>query len=417
MLANKDTVCLKKRISSLFTLAFSILLIFSFISCTGDADSSESGTSKISEKLVIVFHLPNGLGDNSYMDILAYGIHKAAVENNLLVYDVTPDSMGEVAIENMQKVFASYREIIGAEENADVSVLFIFANEGYLDLLRLKEEFGEYLSSAENPFTYLLFESEEIPVDSASLDEENDLSVLSTVYMPLYGASYLAGKASKELLSSKTNPRVITLLANDYMRPQVDGMMGFSAGYGRPYDGTTDLIYNYYDAEKQEVEAIKTLDFIVETINSQAENGDIYGFNSQDTAYLLAYNNDFNPFDLYFPICGGSIHGLLRYNRERGKKSFYTVGMDSDMSGYTSQVPFSVVRHVDKAAELCIKQWLKDGKIPHFQRLGLEEGYTELVVSGGYEKLSETVANNLSEAIEMEKKFYENQDENSESGI
>ena len=66
---------------------------------------------------------------------------------------------------------------------------------------------------------------------------------------------------------------------------------------------------------------------------------------------------------------------------------------------------------------LCIKQWLKDGKIPHFQRLGLEEGYTELVVSGGYEKLSETVANNLSEAIEMEKKFYENQDENSESGI
>ena len=240
MLANKDTVCFKKRISSLLNLAFLILLIFSYLSCSDDAVSSESVSPKISEKLVIVFHLPNGLGDNSYTDILTYGIHKAAIENNLLVYDVTPDNMNEDAISKMQKVFASYREIIGAEENADVSVLFIFANEGYLDLLSLKEEFGKYLSSRESPFTYLLFESEEIAVDSYSLDEENDLSVLSTVYMPIYGVSYLAGKASKELLSSKTNPRVITLLANDYMRPQIDGMMGFLAGYGRPYDGTTD---------------------------------------------------------------------------------------------------------------------------------------------------------------------------------
>lgn len=416
MLANKDTVCFKKRISSLLNLAFLILLIFSYLSCSDDAVSSESVSPKISEKLVIVFHLPNGLGDNSYTDILTYGIHKAAIENNLLVYDVTPDNMNEDAISKMQKVFASYREIIGAEENADVSVLFIFANEGYLDLLSLKEEFGKYLSSRESPFTYLLFESEEIAVDSYSLDEENDLSVLSTVYMPIYGVSYLAGKASKKLLSSKTNPRVITLLANDYMRPQIDGMMGFLAGYGRPYDGTTDSIYNYYEAEKQEVETIKNLDLIVETIYSSAEAGDIYGFNSQDIAYKIAYNDNFNHFDLYFPICGGSIHGLLRYNREWGKDSFYTVGMDSDMSMYSSQVPFSVVRHVDKAAELCIKQWL-DGKIPHFQRLGLEEGYTELVISKGYEKLSQTVEKNLSEAIEMEKKFYENQDENSESGI
>ena len=87
------------------------------------------------------------------------------------------------------------------------------------------------------------------------------------------------------------------------------------------------------------------------------------------------------------------------------------------MSMYSSQVPFSVVRHVDKAAKLCIKQWVADGKIPHFQRLGLEEGYTELVISKGYEKLSQTVAENLSDAIRMENEFYENQDKNSESGI
>lgn len=413
MLANKDTVCFKKRISSLLNLAFLILLFFSFLSCSEDAVSSESGSPKISEKLVIVFHLPDGLGDNSYTDILTYGIHKAAIDNNLLVYDVIPDDMENDAISKMQKVFASYREIIGAEENAEISVLFIFANEEYLGLLRLKDKFGEILSSTENPFTYLLFESMEITPDSYLLDEDSDLSVVSSVYVPIYGASYLAGKATKELLSSKRNPRVITLLANDYMESLNDGLQGFAQGYGKSDD---TYIFNYYDTERQEASAITQLDFLGETINNQAAGGDIHGFNSQDIAYKIAYNDNFNHFDLYFPICGGSIHGLLRYNREWGKDSFYTVGMDSDMSMYSSQVPFSVVRHVDKAAELCIKQWL-DGKIPHFQRLGLEEGYTELVISKGYEKLSQTVEKNLSEAIEMEKKFYENQDENSESGI
>ena len=413
MLANKDTVCFKKRISSLLNLAFLILLFFSFLSCSEDAVSSESGSPKISEKLVIVFHLPDGLGDNSYTDILTYGIHKAAIDNNLLVYDVIPDNMENDAINKMQKVFASYREIIGAEENAEISVLFIFANEEYLGLLRLKDKFGEILSSTENPFTYLLLESMEITPDSYLLDEDSDLSVVSSVYVPIYGASYLAGKATKELLSSKTNPRVITLLANDYMESLNDGLQGFAQGYGKSDD---PYIFNYYDTERQEASAITQLDFLVETINNQAAGGDIHGFNSQDIAYKIAYNDNFNHFDLYFPICGGSIHGLLRYNREWGKDSFYTVGMDSDMSRYSSQVPFSVVRHVDKAAKLCIKQWL-DGKIPHFQRLGLEEGYTELVISKGYEKLSQTVEKNLSEAIEMEKKFYENQDENSESGI
>ena len=414
MLANKDTVCFKKRISSLLNLAFLILLFFSFLSCSEDAVSSESGSPKISEKLVIVFHLPDGLGDNSYTDILTYGIHKAAIDNNLLVYDVIPDNMENDAINKMQKVFASYREIIGAEENAEISVLFIFANEEYLGLLRLKDKFGEILSSTENPFTYLLLESMEITPDSYLLDEDSDLSVVSSVYVPIYGASYLAGKATKELLSSKTNPRVITLLANDYMESLNDGLQGFAQGYGKSDD---TYIFNYYDTERQEASAITQLDFLVETINNQAAGGDIHGFNSQDIAYKIAYNDNFNHFDLYFPICGGSIHGLLRYNREWGKDSFYTVGMDSDMSMYSSQVPFSVVRHVDKAAKLCIKQWVADGKIPHFQRLGLEEGYTELVISKGYEKLSQTVKENLSDAIRMENEFYENQDKNSESGI
>ncbi len=377
---------------SLFPLML-LLLLFALASCSNDGDSGGGGkdeTEKTSEKLVIVFHLPAGLGDNSYTDILAYGIHKAAFENNLLVYDVSPDDWDDAQVK-IQKVFSSYRELIGAEENADIPVLFVFASESYLPVLE-SDEIAESIAASTEPFTYLLFES-----------EETEVPYLSTVYMPLYGASYLAGTAAKTLLSEKENPRVISLLANDFMQPLIDALNGFSVGYGS--SGSTSYIYNYFTTTAEEVEEMRNATFVAESINGEA---DTTGFNSEETAYKIAYNNSFNTFDLYFPICGGSIHGLLRYNREQGASSFYTVGMDSDMSAYSPQVPFSVVKRVDKAAEKCIAQWLAEGKIEHYQRLGLGEGYTELVVSEGYESLSAVVQEHLSEAIEKEQAYYEN---------
>lgn len=376
---------------SLFPLML-LLLLFALASCSNDGDSGGGGkdeTEKISEKLVIVFHLPAGLGDNSYTDILAYGIHKAAFENNLLAYDVSPDDWDDAQVK-IQKVFSSYRELIGAEENADIPVLFVFASESYLPVLE-SDEIAESIAASTEPFTYLLFES-----------EETEVPYLSTVYMPLYGASYLAGTAAKTLLSEKENPRVISLLANDFMQPLIDALNGFSVGYG--LSGSTSYIYNYFATTTEEVEEMRNATFVAESINGEA---DTTGFNSEDTAYKIAYNNSFNTFDLYFPICGGSIHGLLRYNREQGASSFYTVGMDSDMSAYSPQVPFSVVKRVDKAAEKCIAQWLAEGKIEHYQRLGLGEGYTELVVSESYESLSAVVQEHLSEAIAKEKEYYE----------
>ena len=365
-------------------------MTYSFISCSHE-DKVESEPEQLSEKLVIVFHFPDGLGDNSYNDILAYGIHKAAKEHGLLPYDVNPSDWDD-AKAKIDKVFDSYRSLIGLEENADIPVLLIFANSGYLDVLK-DADISEKIASASDSFSYLLFESKEL--------QETELPYLSTVYMPLYGASYLAGLASKSLLSSKENPRVVALLANDFMSPLLDALSGFSDGYGVSYE----KIYNHNDSSEHAMAAMNSASFVAESICS---DDDPYGFNSSGTTYEIANNNNFNHFDLYFPVCGGSIHGLLRYNRERGDDSFYTVGMDSDLRPYSSQVPFSVVKHVDKAAEKCIKQWLDEGKIDRYQHLGLEEGYTELVISSGYEELlSQTVQENLSAAIEKENRYYE----------
>lgn len=370
-----------------------LLLLGALLSCSNDSDSGggECEAEKISEKLVIVFHLPEGLGDNSYNDNLTYGVHKAAFENNLLVYDISPENW-EDALERIPKVFSSYQELIGSDENADIPVLFIFASEGYLNILVDNEDIAKLMVNSANLFSYVLFEANypDLP------------SYLSTVYIPTYGASYLAGKAAKSLLSKKENPSVISLLANDYVNYILDSLQGFMLGYGVSYENY--FIPNYFTVTEEEVTEITKATFVAETINGE---GDLTGFNSEETAYKIAYNNSFNAFDLYFPICGGSIHGLLRYNRERGASSFYTVGMDSDMSSYSGQVPFSVVKRVDKAAQKCIEQWLSEGKVAHYQRLGLGEGYTELVVSEGYESLPAVVQENLSEAIAREKEYYE----------
>ena len=39
----------------------------------------------------------------------------------------------------------------------------------------------------------------------------------------------------------------------------------------------------------------------------------------------------------------------------------------------------SVVKHIDRAMNLCIRQWLSDEGMPKHQSLGLASGYTEVV--------------------------------------
>ena len=90
--------------------------------------------------------------------------------------------------------------------------------------------------------------------------------------------------------------------------------------------------------------------------------------------------------------------------------------MDSDLSIYSSQVPFSVVQQVERVIQECVGQWMK-GSIPHHQDFTLEGGYTGLVISKSYkEKLSaevqEAVQIDLEKftqtAIEREKEYEEN---------
>ncbi len=368
-----------------FFATFFTIFSFSLFSCKNESDDDNPSVESVASKGgLIAFYPPNGLGDASYVDSFCSGVQKAALKNNLLVYDICPKNWDEAKglvdeyIPRCYELTKTYK----------LPVFFLFGDEGYLEF------FSPYLSEKPDTISYMLFES-----------KETEFPAVNTAYMPLYGASYLAGLASKTLLAGRENARILAILANGSTQSVKDALKGFIAGSESAWNEKV-YDYNFTECSDSVSTEFAGLDFAAISLNNDHDKD---GFDSADLSYALAlFAQELNPFDLYFPVCGGSVHGLLRYNREKGEKSFYTVGMDSDLSVYTKQVPFSVVKHIDRAVQKCIEQWLS-GKLPHHQEFDLANGYTELVISKKYtEKLSASVQGALARAIEKEREYEEN---------
>lgn len=370
-----------------FFATFFTIFSFSLFSCKNESDDENPSVESVASKGgLIAFYPPNGLGDNSYVDSFCSGVQKAAIKNNLLVYDICPKNWDEAKglvdeyIPRCYELTKTYK----------LPVFFLFGDEGYLEF------FSPYLSEKPDTISYMLFES-----------KETEFPAVNTAYMPVYGTSYLAGLASKTLLAGRENARILAILANESTQSVKDALKGFIAG-SESESAWNEKVYDYNFTEWSDSDStgFKELDFVAISLSNDHDKD---GFDSADLSYALAlFAQKLNPFDLYFPVCGGSVHGLLRYNREKGEKSFYTVGMDSDLSVYTKQVPFSVVKHIDRAVQKCIEQWLS-GKLPHHQEFDLANGYTELIISKSYkDKLSAVVQGALARAIEKEREYEEN---------
>ena len=105
------------------------------------------------------------------------------------------------------------------------------------------------------------------------------------------------------------------------------------------------------------------------------------GFNMADALYAYSFSVA-EECQMVVPLCGGSSQGFYRYNREH-PSSFYTVGIDADMERYSSRVPFSCVKRMDKAVAELVRQW-RGGELPRVQSWGLASGYVDVVVSSRY---------------------------------
>jgi basic membrane lipoprotein Med (substrate-binding protein (PBP1-ABC) superfamily) len=107
---------------------------------------------------------------------------------------------------------------------------------------------------------------------------------------------------------------------------------------------------------------------------------------------------------MILPLCGETVMGFLRYNREF-PGTFYTVGVETDRSSYSHDVPFSCVAHYDRVISECIADWV-DNSLEHYRRFGMDEGWTELMISEDYRSRLEPAAEDIhAQAIEMEESY------------
>lgn len=199
-----------------------------------------------------------------------------------------------------------------------------------------------------------------------------------TAHIPYYGTMYKAGYIASRMEDVDS---VRIYLANSkylYMR---EGRDGFIDGFTQNRENTIDVV-----------------DFSIHTLS------DTEGLSNRTAAYMFFAPECCGRFDMILPICGETTMGFIQYNRDN-PGCFYTIGVDDDMSIYSSDVPFSCVKHSDRVITACITDW-KNGQLEHYQSFGMEGNWVELVVADKYKHLLEPLSQEIhNQAIEEEANY------------
>ncbi len=333
-----------------------IFVVALLTSCAkGDVIYVDDDEEWLNDQRPLVFFLyeEDDLGDLGYADNVYRGVVRASDSNNLLLSCVeTSSDMFEMTLESFLSILSNLEE--------DRKVLVIVFNKEYEKIFHSYEDSIKQIDDLDILFV-----------------ESNDSTLSSyTLNCTEYGAYYLAG-----CVVGKGFPDVsrILLVSANATNPILERMRrGFC-------DGIV--------ATNSE---IKVSDFYVSDIS-------INGYNAEDVLYECSDTIN-KEYQMVLPLCGGSIQGLLRYNREH-PESFYTIGVDVDMQAYSTKVPFSVVQRLDKVVEEWINRWAKGESQEKHQTYGLADSYTGVVVSDGYKgMLDEVVSLFMQSAISKEDK-------------
>ncbi|MGM9728113.1 MAG: hypothetical protein ACI3YJ_11050, partial [Prevotella sp.] len=336
-----------------------VLWLASFLmcSCTKEGDILYWEDVEKDERPFLYFVLgEDKMGDRTYYDELYRGASEAAMELDCMFsIDILRQSVGTDPKEKYS-YFLDYIESVSKNRR----MLVVIGNDNFEPMLHELQPQLEELKEVD----FLLVESKDTTM------------VMHTIYFPLCGACYQAGRVVRECMTDVQ--RIAMVRANPSDIP-IKGMAeSFREGYMA--DGFSRIIDDFY---------------------LQSQSG---GYEMSDSTYRMSYALD-SLYQMVIPLCGSSQQGFLRYNREHAE-SFYTVGLDADLQSYSRRVPFSMVKHISSAVKEWITQWYEGREMPRHQLLGLETGYTEVVVSENYKAaLSPRLPEFLNEAILKEKEY------------
>lgn len=312
------------------------------------SDDSEGRSVTDSRPVVVALFTPFGLGDVTREDVICKGIINAAQQKGLKTIILPPQY---------------YRE------------------SGYNSLLSTIKS----LSSADAPHLYFIVSGYDRYmndiIDALKQDKNGQLLVegpstgaaeIHNITLSPYGASYVAGTLAARMYPDEEQAIDILYDSSDY------GMRETALGFA---DGCNSIrtappyMMDYFDPDDDE--------------GFYFSYGGTYGL------------YEFNSFTNFLLPCHKNYYRTLVTCPEMAQ-TFHFLGIDSDLSSYSHMVPFSSVRHFDKAIEHCITQWLSPEGLPHSQWYGLGSEYVELTVSPGYEYLQPYADAVFNEAKEKE---------------
>ena len=314
-----------------------LLSVLVFAACTKDGDTiyqPDPDEPKASTApLVTVIYGMDALGDRSYNDLIFQGVEKTARENGLRTMQMSPTSYEE-GLAYLQTMF----QTVSATKTDTVRRLFIVCAAGYDGYIRQNAHLF-----AENPNADLLYLETPDPLPEGCG---------STLYMPYYGAMYEAGAIAPYI---KTQQLIIA--SNPVDETVAGAVSGFSDGFNTDY---YNLHWSY------ETKQLDTL---------YLASGAGQGYNIPDSTALQIFNDYKYVNASFIPICGGA--STKFYYLANVLVRFY-IGVDVDNDNYYCNL--SAVKHIDRAVQMCIAQWLSPEGMPRHQVLGLASGYTEAIV-------------------------------------
>lgn len=337
---------MNRRILTLFAAA-SLLLGLS--SCSEEEPKGERiDTSPI----VVVLFSPYGMQDVAREQKICEGILRVAEHEGLRTLVLAPD-FTSTGLNSLKKTMTRLKDDKSRH-------LFIMAGSGYKE-----SQYDEVIDAMDNvSFNQLL-------VVGPAPEREK----LHRIEICSYGSAYIAGALAVKMFPNEE--AVVGGIYDSRDRTLQEIADGFTDGTkGRTPEDIR--LWNYYSPYDQSA-FFSTID----------DSGIPYLYNDSYDFAVFAYK----PFLRTIISCPEIV------------RTFYTLGIDADLSTYSPMIPFSCVRHLDKLMEDCIMQWLSPEGLPHEQWYGLDSEYAELVLSPGFEYLQETANDVLEEAVRKEKEY------------
>ncbi len=296
------------------------------------------------------------LGDFGYVDSIYRGVVRGTSECGMMLslLNLPPE---ESSMELVLGELLEYLPEVGRERR----VLVVIANDHLEPVLH---KYDELLSGTSG-------------VDCL-LTESSDLTLpVHSIRLPQYGVCYQAGRVAGRWIENLSDVLVVSANSGEEALGEMSG--GFIAGL---------------KAGDQDIS-------VEEKLLSDTDGG----YDMADDAYRMCYDID-GKYGLVLPLCGGTCQGFYRYNRENPSR-FWTLGVDCDMQRYSPDVPFSVVKHMDRVMQKWISRWGDGEEMPRHLSLGLASGYTGIVVADAYqnEGISALAESYYAEALKREEEY------------